>query len=143
MKVLLDTSAIVEIDRKNKLMIDVVKELVNKNADLYLSIVTISEILTGCYLREDSEKTSSEAKRILSQFIWVDMDSKIAEKSAKFMAYLIKKGKMIEYPDVVIAATFDVISGDYILTLNRSHFESILEMKGKVVNSKELKAILS
>ena len=143
MKVLLDTSAIVEIDRKNKLMIDVVKELVNKNADLYLSIVTISEILAGCYLSEDSEKTSSEAKRILSQFIWVDMDSKIAEKSAKFMAYLIKKGKMIEYPDVVIAATFDVISGDYILTLNRSHFESILEMKGKVVNSKELKAIMS
>lgn len=139
MKVLLDTSAIVEIDRKNKLMIDIIKELISKNVDLYVSIETVSEILTGCYLREDFEKASAEAKRVLSQFLWIDIDSKIAERTAQFMAYLIKKGKIIEYPDVVIAATFDVISGDYILTLNKSHFESIPEIKGKVVNVRELR----
>ena len=140
MKVVADTSAVVEIERKNKLVIELIKGLINKNADLGISIVTLSEVLTGCYLREDYEKASSEAKRILSQFLWIDVDSKIADKTAKFMAYLIKKGKIVEYPDAVIAATFNVINGDYLLTLNKSHFEIIPELKGKVFTPVELRA---
>ena len=139
MKVVIDTSIIVEIERKNKLVVEFIKDLINKNADLSISIVTLSEILTGCYLREDYEKASAEAKRVLSQFLWIDMDSKIAEKTAKFLAYLIKKGKIIEYPDIVIAATFDIIKGNYLLTLNKTHFESIPELKGNVFTPKELK----
>lgn len=141
MKVLADTSAIVEIERKDELMIELIKTLVNKNTDLYISIVTLSEILTGCYLREDYEKASSEAKRVLSQFLWIDVDSKIAEKTAQFLSHLIKKGKVIEYPDIVIAATFSIINGDYLLTLNKSHFEFIPELKGKVLTPKEMKLI--
>ena len=139
MKIVADTTVIVEIERKNKLVIDLVKALINKNADLSISIVTLSEILTGCYLRDDYEKASNEAKRVLSQFLWFDMNSNIAEKTAEFMAYLIKKGRVIEFPDIVIAATFDIIDGDYLLTLNKSHFENIPELKGKVFTPKELK----
>jgi tRNA(fMet)-specific endonuclease VapC len=138
-KVFVDTPVIVEIERKNRVMITLIKALINKNVELILSIVTISEILTGCYLREDYKKASSEAKRILSQFIWIDLDSKIAEKIAEYSAYLIKKGKMIEYPDTVIAATFSSIGGDYLLTLNKSHFELIPELNGKVFNAIDLK----
>ena len=139
MKVLADTSVIIEIERKNGLAIELIKFLINKNADLNISIVTLSEILTGCYLREDYEKSSLEAKRILSQFLWIDMDSEIAEKTAEFLAYLIKKGKIVEYPDIVIAATFNVIDGDYLITLNKSHFENLPELKGKIMTPKELK----
>lgn len=138
MKILFDTSAIVEVERKNKLIIELIKSLINKNADLYISVITLSEILTGCYLREDYERASLEAKRVLSQFIWIDMDSNIAEKTAKFMAYLIKNGKIIEYQDVAIAAAFNIIKGDCILTLNKKHFEFITELKDKVFTPKEL-----
>lgn len=137
MKILFDTSAIVEIERKNKLIIELIKSLINKNADLYISVITLSEILTGCYLREDYENASLEAKRVLSQFIWIDVDSKIAEKNARFLANLIKNGKIIEYQDVVIAATFNIIKGDYILTSNKKHFEFIPEIKDKVFTPKE------
>ena len=138
MKILFDTSVIVEIDRKNKPVLALVKNLISKNADLYISIVTLSEILTGCYLREDYEKSMAEAKRILSQFQWKEVDSNIAEKTAKFMSQLIKKGKPIEYPDVVIAATFDIIEGDKLLTLNKEHFNFISELKGGVFSPDEL-----
>ena len=138
MKILFDTSAIVEIEKKNKLIIELVKSLINKNADLYISVVTLSEILTGCYLREDCERASLEAKRVLSQFIWVDLDSRIAEKTAKFLANLIKNGKIIEYQDVAIGATFNMIKGDCILTLNKKHFEFIADLKDKVFTPKEL-----
>lgn len=139
MKVVFDTSAVVEIERKNKLVIELVKGLMDKNADLSISIVTLSEILTGCYMRDDYEKASAEAKRVLSQFLWIDMDSKIAEKTAKFMSHLIKKGKIVDYPDAIIAATFDSINGNYILTLNKRHFESIPEIKDKAFTPEELK----
>lgn len=139
MKIVLDTSSVVEIERKNKLMIEIVKLLVENDADLSISVVTLSEILTGCHLREDYEKASTEAKRVLSQFLWVDMDSGIAEKTAEFLAHLIKKGRIIEFPDVVIAATFAVINGDYLLTLNKPHFENIPNFKGKVFTPTELR----
>ena len=142
MKVVLDTSAIVEIERKNQLMIDIIKKLISKNADLSISIVTLSEILTGCYLMEDHEKASAEARRILSQFLWIDMDSRIADTTAKFASHLIRKGKMIEYPDIVISATLDCTHGDYLLTLNKKHFENIPEIRGKVLVPKELSRII-
>jgi predicted nucleic acid-binding protein len=137
-KIFFDTSAIVELERKNKLIIDLIKRLINKNADLYISVITLSEILTGCYLRDDCERASLEAKRVLSQFIWMDVDSKIAEKTAEFLAHLIKNGKIIEYQDIVIGAAFNIVRGDCILTLNKKHFDFIAELKGKVFTPKEL-----
>lgn len=142
MKILLDTSVIVEIDRKNKLMIELIKGLIDKNADISISTVTLSEILTGCYLREDYENALSEAKRVLSQFLWIVLDSDIAEMTGRFMAYLIKKGKRTEYQDAVIAATFNKIDGNYLLTLNKSHFDLLPELRGKVFTPKELMTIL-
>ncbi|MBI1935473.1 type II toxin-antitoxin system VapC family toxin [Candidatus Woesearchaeota archaeon] len=140
MKVVVDTSVVVELERKNKLVLELIKGLVERNSDLSISIVTLSEILAGCHLREDYEKASNEAKRVLSQFLWVDMDSDVAEKTAEYLAFLIKKGKIIEFPDVVIAATFNVLGGNYLLTLNKHHFEHITELKGKVFTPKELNA---
>lgn len=123
-------------------MIDLIKDIINKNTDLYVSIITISEILTGAYLRDNAEKSLQEAKRVLSQFIWVEMDSKIAEKTAQFTAFLIKKGKLIEYQDIVIAATFNSVSGDFLLTLNKAHFGT-LHLDGKVVTPKELMDVVN
>ena len=102
MKITIDTSIIVEIDRKNELAINVIKNLIKKDSELNLSIVTVSEILTGCYLREDAEKAELEAKRILSQFLWIDLDSKIAERTAKFLSFLIKKGKQNTAVDEIL-----------------------------------------
>lgn len=62
-----------------------------------VSTVTISEILAGSYLRKDYEKAVSGAKRILAQFLWVELSPEIGEKTAQYLAYLIAEGKMIEY----------------------------------------------
>lgn len=141
MKILLDTSIIVEIDRKNKLSIGIIKKLVAKYA-VYISVVTLSEILTGGYLRDDYEDSVAEINRVLSQFYLIDMDSDIADTTAKFQAKLIKAGKIIEYPDIVIAATFNKIEGDYLLTLNKAHFDVIAELKGKVFTPEDFITIL-
>ena len=48
-------------------------------------MVTVSEILTGSYLTKDSKKSVLEAKRIMGQFIWVELDAEIAEKQPNIL----------------------------------------------------------
>ena len=142
MKVVLDTSVIVEIDRRNDDVIKVIKKLIDNEHDIIISTVVISEILAGSYLRKDFKKSVIEAKRILSQFIWIGLDGEIAEKTAQYLAYLITEGKPIEYPDVVIAATFKTADANYLLTLNKAHFELIPDLKGKIYGPREFGKIV-
>ena len=43
MRVLVDTSVIVEIDRQNKETVELLKSLVEKNIELVISAVTVSD----------------------------------------------------------------------------------------------------
>jgi len=142
MNVFFDTSELVEIDRGNPEVIDMCKRLTNANARLSLSIVTVSEIFTGAYLRRDSKDAVPKARRLLAQFEWVDMNAVVAEKSGEVMAYLISKGEVIEYQDAVIAATFIVSGGDYLITENINHFSRIPAIKSKVYNAKRFRDLM-
>ena len=137
MNIVLDTSVIVEIDRNNKGIIELLKKLIEKNHSILISTVTVSETLAGSYLKKDFKKAVLEAKQIMAQFLWIDLTSEIAEKTAQYIAYLIAEGKMIEYPDIAIAATFKVEDADFLLTLNKNHFEYIPDLKGKVYSPGE------
>lgn len=123
-----------EIDRGNPGVIDMCKRLSRANAKLLLSSVTISEIFTGAYLKRDA-RAIQKVRRLLAQFEWIDMDDKIAEKTGELMAYLISKGEVIEYQDIVIAATFLVSDGDYLITENTEHFSRIPTIKSNVYNA--------
>ena len=142
MRIVLDTSVIVEIDRKNETVIKIIKELIEQDSSIIVSPITISEILTGSYLTKDSKKSVLEAKKILGQFLWIEFDAETAEKTAQYLAYLIASGKIIEYQDVAIAATFKVTGADYLLTLNKRHFELLPDLKGKAYEPAEFVKIL-
>lgn len=142
MRIVLDTSVIVEIDRKNEDIIRIIKKLIENDHSILVSTITISEILTGSYLRKDFKRAVSEAKRILGQFLWIDLDAEIAEKTAQYLAYLITEGKIIEYQDIAIAATFKITDSDYLLTLNKSHFQAIPELKNKIFEPREFAKII-
>ncbi|HLC50247.1 MAG TPA: type II toxin-antitoxin system VapC family toxin [Candidatus Nanoarchaeia archaeon] len=137
MRIVLDTSVIVEIDRKNPDVIKIVKKLIDNGSEIILSMITVSEILTGSHLTKNAKESVLEAKRIMGQFIWVELDAEIAEKTAQYLAYLISHGKIIEYQDVAIAATFKATDSDYILTLNKAHFEHLPELSGKIYTPAE------
>ena len=51
-------------------------------------------------------------------------------------------GKRIEFPDVLIAATFSIIKGDYLLTFNKDHFKRIPILIEKVLDPSELKELI-
>jgi len=139
MRILVDTSVIVEIDRQNKETVELLKSLVEKNIELVISAITVSEILTGSYLRRDVRESLITAKEILNQFLWIDFDGEVAEKTGQLLAYLIAEKKSIEYQDAGIAATFFVSHSDYLLTLNKKHFLVFPHLEGKVFSPSEFK----
>lgn len=124
MKLLCDTSILVEIDRHKEEVVTLLQREVERGNELIISTVTVAEILTGAYLRKDVSSAQFTAKEVLNQFLWKEVDGEVAEWCAKLYAYLLleKKEKAIEYPDVLIAATFFASKSDVLLTLNKKDF---------------------
>ena len=138
MRLIVDTSIFVEVDRGNKEVIKVLKKYTIEE-DVFISVITISEILTGAHLRKNYEIAVEKAKKIMGQMIWINIDPIIAEKAGEINAYLILNGKKIEFQDVLIAATSIVLKCDYIITLNKNHFERIPLLKKMILTPQELK----
>jgi len=138
LKVFLDTSIIVDVERGKADAIEVCRKLTAEHEAL-LSTVTISEILTGSYLRKDYTKAIAKAKRVLSQFSWIDLDGAVAEKIAQLNAYLITRGEPVEYEDQAIAASCLVTNSEVMLTENKEHFTRIPALKQRTYTPEELK----
>jgi predicted nucleic acid-binding protein len=134
--VFVDTSIIVDVDRGNQDVIDLCKQLTGTNS-AFISTVSVSEILTGAYLRKDYKEAVKKAEKVLSQFRWVSLNGEAAKLVAELNAYLMSKGQPIEYQDIAIAASFLMECCDVLLTENKNHFERLPNLKGKVLTPKE------
>jgi predicted nucleic acid-binding protein len=142
MKLVVDTSVIVKIDRHEADTIEALKVL-SKEHELLVSTITVMEILTGSNMCNDAVAAVKAAKRLLRKMEWVPVDGRIAEKSAQINAFLIGAGSKIELPDVFIAATFLAEDAALVLTFNSDHFTRIPALAGKVVTPAEAVARLA
>ena len=134
--VFVDTSIIVDVDRGKEEVIELCKRLTSNNT-AFISTISVSEILTGSYLRKDYKAAVKKAEKVLSQFRWIALNGEIAKIIAEINAYLISKGQPIEYQDVAIAASFLSECCDVLLTENKDHFERLPNLKDKVMTPKE------
>jgi predicted nucleic acid-binding protein len=141
MKISLDTSIIVEIERRNEKIIEFIENLLERH-EIFISVVVLSEIFTGTYLRIDYEKATQKAKELFSKFEIIPLNMEIAEIIGQISAFLITNGSIIEYQDVAIAATFVYKRGEYLLTKNKKHFVRILELRDKVFTPYEANRII-
>ncbi|HLD04177.1 MAG TPA: type II toxin-antitoxin system VapC family toxin [Candidatus Nanoarchaeia archaeon] len=123
MKLLFDTSVLVDIDRNKSETIELLKSLVQHH-ELCISTITVTEILTGASLRRDAETATLKAKEILNQFAWQSVDGMTAEVAAGLFAHLIveKKAESIEYADVLISASYFAAHCDALITHNQKDF---------------------
>jgi predicted nucleic acid-binding protein len=142
MKVSLDTSIVVDIERGNQEVVKLLDSLISRRAPIFVSTVVLSEVFTGTYLREDYKKAVKKAKSLFSLFEVVPLSSEIAEIVGEINAHLIANGIPIEYQDVAIAATFLHEKGDYLLTENPEHFARIPVVKERIFRPEEFKHML-
>ena len=134
MKILLDTSILVDVDRGKEPTIELLSRLIRSEAELLVSTITISEILTGAYL--NSGKAVAKAKEILGQFQFIDFDAEAADEAAKFTSHRIHFGIPIPFEDIAIAACAKVAKSDFLLTTNKKDFD-MPYLRGKVFTPRE------
>ena len=139
MKIFIDTSIVVDIEREIEETSNLLQHLILTNHTVFMSTVVASEIFTGTYLRQDYKKATSKAKELFSCFHIIPLDMEIAETTGKINAYLIANGLPIEYQDVAIAATFVKEKGDWLLTKNKKHFMIIPGLEKAAVTPGEFK----
>ena len=137
---MLDSTVLIDIERKNKDALGLVQDMLANNEELIISAVTVSEILTGVYYIGKRESLL-DAKAVLTQFSQVPFDGEVADKTAQFEAFLLKNGSQVDFKDVATAATFIVTKSDFLLTQNKKHFEIISEIGSKARTISEFKKI--
>lgn len=137
MKIFFDTTVLVDLDRGRDNTIRLLEILTEDDHDLWISTVTVSEILTGAYLRPDGEKAADRAREALGQFQWKDLDGEVATAVGQIIAYLLSHGKRIEFQDTVIAASCLVETGDRLVTDNTDHFRRIPGLAERVATTQQ------
>lgn len=137
MKALFDTSFLVAIDRKNKNAIALAQKLSEKDFELWISTITVSEIMTGAYLRPDFKNAVNNARMALAQFQWKELDGGIAVKTGELLAFQIAKGSQIEYQDTAIAATAIELKADFLVSENKKHFTIFPIIENKIMTIEE------
>lgn len=139
MIVLFDTTFLVAIDRRDKSAIALAKKLVEMGTELWISTITVSEIMTGAYLRPDFKKAAGNARMALAQFQWKNLDAAIGIKTGELLAFQIVEGKKIEYQDTAIAATAIEMGADYLVSENKDHFTVFPALKHRTLTVREAK----
>lgn len=140
MKILLDSTVLIDIERKNEEALELIENMSSNNEELIISAVTVSEILTGAYYRGGREGLAA-AKTLLAQFRLVPLDAEVADKTAEYTAFLLRNGSPVDFKDVAIAATFAATKSDFLITQNKKHFEIIPEIGVKARTISEFKKI--
>lgn len=138
MKLFFDTSVLVDIDRQRESTIVALEEATKADTELWISTITVSEILVGALLRKDHAKATLRAREVLGRFVWQDLDADAAERTASLIAHLYAAGKPIEYQDCAIAGSALAAHADILVTENKEHFERFPPLVDKITTASAL-----
>jgi tRNA(fMet)-specific endonuclease VapC len=131
MGTLIDTSVLVTAERGE---IDLLKIASSFNDDVYISVVTVSEMLHGLH-RADGLKIRERRSRFIEGLLdllpVMSIDLEIAREHSRIWAFLAMKGNMIGMNDAWLAAT--CTANDLIMaTSNMRDFERVPDLNVKV-----------
>ena len=121
MKVIFDTSILVDCLRGNNKATREVERVARREIDGFISVLTEAELYAG---REcDTDAGLSKVENIVSLFTKLFLTSDIAQQAGFF-----KRRYKVELPDAIIAATAS-IHGTKVWTKNVKDFERVKEIR--------------
>lgn len=139
MRIFLDTSILIELEKKNEEALKLIEAMTSNYEELMISSVTVSEILKGAYFLGGENVVA--AKTFLSQFNIISLDAKIAEKTSQFTHWMLKNESKANFKTVAIAATFAETKADFLITQDKRHFEILPEIGSKAKTTSEFRKI--
>jgi len=124
---LIDTDQIINL-LKGREEADAFFQSVGFLEDLYISIITVAEILEGIYNYRDTKSLKIFQDLLDEQLTILDIDMDVIKNYALLNGKLRKEGKLIDKFDLLIAST--ALAYDLTLvTGNLKHFNRIPELQ--------------
>ncbi len=136
MKLLIDTTVLVDLERGESDTVRFFEEIDSLNLEIAISAVSASELYTGVYLSENVERNLLKANQVIGQFQIMNLDPKVAEETGKLLAYRQIQGLPKYYEDAAIAASAISGKADFLITDNIKDFD-FPNLKGKVFKPRE------
>ncbi|AKG91090.1 putative nucleic acid-binding protein, contains PIN domain [Geoglobus ahangari] len=131
MKLLLDTSFLIELKKRNKKAIRALEERKNACEDLLVSAITVYELMVGAkfvWKKHGDAKEFIKIGEMLKALTKVPVDEKVVERAAEVRATLMLKGIDVPDIDILIACSDPDCE---VLTFDRD-FEKLKEVGIKV-----------
>ena len=126
MKVILDTSFLIELKKSNMLAVKVLEERKKTSEDILVSSLTIFELLSGAHYLIKKHKNTTELKIIQNMLQFLTeaiIDSKVTWKAAETRAELMIQGISVPDIDLLIACSEEA----EVLTFDKD-FEPLKEL---------------
>ena len=124
MGLIVDSNVFIEAERRHG-AVDL--SLWTNRGPVYLSVITVSELLVGVHRANTPERKTRRAafvEAILSAIPIINVDEEVAHEHAKLFADLTTRGQIIGAHDLWIAATA-MTHGHAVLTANIAEFAHI------------------
>jgi len=138
MKIVIDTSILVDIDRKKQPVVDLCKRWCEQREELIISTTTVAEIISGAKLYHSNSQAVATAQELLNQFRWRDVDGEIAEVASDLLAEAYQHHYLVDFADILIAATAIAERADVLCTQNKKDFVCFAALRTKVFTTTEI-----
>lgn len=130
---LIDTDFLIDLSNSKSNAIEKARKIDENPTYKAISTITVQELLRGIYYlygekMELLEEKLQKAEKVMVKFDILPVDYLIAKKVAEIDAYLTRKGRMIWWADVIIAATANQY-GLSIITKNEKHYRVVPDIK--------------
>ncbi len=103
--------------------VEKVRELVNKNDPVAITIITAYELLKGANLSSKRQENLIDVRKAISNIQVLDLSPEACEEASNIYCELQKSGNLISEFDILIAAIAKT-NGEAVLTRDK-HFRSI------------------
>jgi len=126
MGTIIDTSVFIQAERNTEPISSILSNL-SSDAEVFISVVTVSELLVGVHRANTEErliKRSAYVEKILSAFTAIEITTAIARIQARIVADLLNRGQIIGANDMWISATA-IHHGFSLMTFDVADFSRI------------------
>ena len=127
-KVLLDTDIIVYFLRYGIDTSSVFRDIKDKKAQAFVSVITTFELYNGALLSSNPKQKLEDLSIILGSIEIMPFDNTQSYVASKIYAYLVNNGAKLEMRDILIASCA-IARNIKILTNNKKHFNRIPELQ--------------
>ena len=124
-KVLLDTNAIIALQRENEAL----KKLLSTATDVFVPAVAIGELYYGAYKSQRVEENRQNVAAFIANRVVLNVDANTADVYGQVKQRLRAKGRPIPENDIWIAAL--AIQYDLVLIADDAHFNEVDNLNWK------------